>query len=473
MIHLILQPRIHAMVLAGLLPCFASAETIHVPGDHPTIQQAINAASSGDVIQIAAGVFPEHSISVGTLEVLTIQGTRDKDGSLATTIDADGQGGIIEFANDTSLDCVVKDLRLTGGTGHLNGNRYGGAINCRGYANPTIDGCTITDCTADFGGAIHIDTFSQPTLIECRFENNTAPSGGGVYISNRSRPDFIECHFVNNSADSGGAVMVYRDDCRADFFDCVFDGNIADNGGAIWTWLQDVGLYGCTVANNIATNSAFGGGAIYDLSGSNLFVRDSAITDNTVNGGGAGGAIKGSGGTTLHISDSTICENTPDQVAGVGTIIDEGGGCIGAICGEYPDRDSDGVPDCQELCPDDPLKLEPGQCGCGTPDTDSDADTFADCLDAFPNDPTEWLDSDGDGQGDNADRALRGPCCVSTGCEWLSSADCAALGGTWLGEDEDCDNCPTGLGADLNGDGFVDAADLGLVLAAWGICGTP
>ena len=51
--------------------------------------------------------------------------------------------------------------------------------------------------------------------------------------------------------------------------------------------------------------------------------------------------------------------------------------------------------------------------------------------------------------------------------EWLSSADCAALGGTWLGEDGDCDNCPTGLGADLNGDGIVDAADLGLVLAAW------
>ena len=52
--------------------------------------------------------------------------------------------------------------------------------------------------------------------------------------------------------------------------------------------------------------------------------------------------------------------------------------------------------------------------------------------------------NDGDGQGDNADRALRGPCCVSTGCEWLSSPDCAALGGTWLGEDGDCDNCPTG-----------------------------
>lgn len=34
-----------------------------------------------------------------------------------------------------------------------------------------------------------------------------------------------------------------------------------------------------------------------------------------------------------------------------------------------------------DLCPDDPLKTSPGQCGCGTPETDSDADGSADCWD--------------------------------------------------------------------------------------------
>ena len=37
----------------------------------------------------------------------------------------------------------------------------------------------------------------------------------------------------------------------------------------------------------------------------------------------------------------------------------------------------------------------------GTPDTDGDK--FPDIVDAFPNDPTEWLDTDGDGIGNNAD----------------------------------------------------------------------
>jgi surface protein len=35
--------------------------------------------------------------------------------------------------------------------------------------------------------------------------------------------------------------------------------------------------------------------------------------------------------------------------------------------------------------------------------TDTDGDGFDDTVDAFPNDPTEWLDTDGDGVGDNAD----------------------------------------------------------------------
>jgi len=40
-----------------------------------------------------------------------------------------------------------------------------------------------------------------------------------------------------------------------------------------------------------------------------------------------------------------------------------------------------------DLCPDDPLKTEPGVCGCGLPDLDTDADGTLDCLDDCPADP--------------------------------------------------------------------------------------
>jgi len=43
------------------------------------------------------------------------------------------------------------------------------------------------------------------------------------------------------------------------------------------------------------------------------------------------------------------------------------------------DADGDGTPDDCDLCPDDPLKVEPGDCDCGTPDIDLDGDGISDC----------------------------------------------------------------------------------------------
>ncbi|MBK7876951.1 MAG: DUF4082 domain-containing protein [Planctomycetes bacterium] len=57
-------------------------------------------------------------------------------------------------------------------------------------------------------------------------------------------------------------------------------------------------------------------------------------------------------------------------------------------CGvPYTDSDADGTPDCNDGCPNDPLKLAPGTCGCGVADVDTDADGVPDCNDGCPNDP--------------------------------------------------------------------------------------
>ncbi len=50
------------------------------------------------------------------------------------------------------------------------------------------------------------------------------------------------------------------------------------------------------------------------------------------------------------------------------------------------DMDGDGLGDACDACPDDPLKYEPGTCGCGQPDFDSDGDGVLDCLDGCPED---------------------------------------------------------------------------------------
>ena len=64
-----------------------------MPGDHATIQGAIDASSDGDVIAIAAGIYNEANLNPGG-KAITIQGTLNGDGSLATTIDAQQQGSV-------------------------------------------------------------------------------------------------------------------------------------------------------------------------------------------------------------------------------------------------------------------------------------------------------------------------------------------------------------------------------------------
>jgi Thrombospondin type 3 repeat len=68
------------------------------------------------------------------------------------------------------------------------------------------------------------------------------------------------------------------------------------------------------------------------------------------------------------------------------------------------DTDGDGTVDCLDNCPDDNQKTEPGVCGCGKLETDTDSDTIPDCID---NCMVQWnmdqADADGDGFGDWCD----------------------------------------------------------------------
>ena len=109
----------------------------------------------------------------------------------------------------------------------------------------------------------------------------------------------------------------------------------------------------------------------------------------------------------------------------------------------YRDYDQDGVIDCLDGCVYDPLKLDPGICGCGTPDTDTDADGTPDCLDFCDNDPDKIerglcgcgqpdsdVDSDADGVIDCWDQC--------PGFDDLVDSDSGGVADL-------CDPCPSGL----------------------------
>ncbi|MCH2162925.1 MAG: right-handed parallel beta-helix repeat-containing protein, partial [Phycisphaerales bacterium] len=167
----------------------AQAETIHVPATYPTIGSAIDAAVTGDVIQVAAGTYYEHGLAFDLESpLITIQGTRGKDGSLLTTIDAQAQGSVFQFMGNVGASMVIKDLVITGGSGTaFKDSNYGGGIFCFA-SGPTLTGCTITGNLASWGGGIHFDTYSFLTITDCTISNNIAGESGGGFATSEVFP---------------------------------------------------------------------------------------------------------------------------------------------------------------------------------------------------------------------------------------------------------------------------------------------
>jgi hypothetical protein len=94
------------------------------------------------------------------------------------------------------------------------------------------------------------------------------------------------------------------------------------------------------------------------------------------------------------------------------------------------DSDGDGTADCNDNCPNDAEKTEPGQCGCGNPDTDTDGDDIADCIDNCPQTQNHNQEnSDIDALGDACDN-----------CPFVSNPAQSNIDSD--GKGDLCDDCP-------------------------------
>ena len=142
------------------------------------------------------------------------------------------------------------------------------------------------------------------------------------------------------------------------------------------------------------------------------------------------GAFRWSRGHYVNATRGTIMSYGGDILGGV--FSDPGADCLGRPCGvsgtepaganavrsldlvrwqaaahraSKPDADGDGIVDAGDALPNDPAEyVDSDGDGIGdNADDDDDNDGVADGEDAFPVDPAEWADADGDGIGDNTD----------------------------------------------------------------------
>jgi hypothetical protein len=177
-----------------------------------TIQAAVNASSNGDVVKVAAGVYPRFKVEQKRIQIIGLDSLNRPVVSGFDTvraIEVDGPGVILKF------------LSLRNGKATATRNSFRGGLLFSGYDSLTVVGC-------DF--------------------KNGWGSQGGDYFGGGGRTTFINCTFLlNQSTLSQKWSMMFVDNgLWANFYNCTID---ATGYTEILTTGYTYRLYNSTVVN--------------------------------------------------------------------------------------------------------------------------------------------------------------------------------------------------------------------------------
>ncbi len=365
-----------ALLTVSLCASFAFAATINVPVDHSTIQAAINAASNGDTINVAAGTYNENVV-INNKQNIVIQGAGD------TTIVEPASG--IGFTITDSDDITIRDLKIhtTGTSAHgvwIGGgpNGYGNSnnlviqdntINVDGgstgiYAeqvNPAHSGWTISGNTISAPNGVNIELYDVDNV---EVKENTLAVSGSLSLSYSSELSDVSGLTVEDNTFLGNGDPFVGTDyegimpliwIESDFINWDGDTSVEDitiQGNVFDDWLN----YGILIGEDPAwglcgsnCNSILNVNINYnDLSGSTGPAISSWISEAVDAENNWWGSVSGPGGGDVEGNVDYVpwlaCYENADCFDGVGCTVDT---CNSGSCQNNPD---DGLCSADTIC---------------------------------------------------------------------------------------------------------------------------
>jgi len=154
----------------------ATATVIHIPDDYQTIQEGIDAASAGDTVLLADGIYTGEGnidLDFGGVDIVL----KSENGPENCIIDCQSMGQGLYFHSGETQQSVVEGIFI------VNGYAMDGGGVLIEFASPTFKNCIIADCYAySSGGGFSIIGMS-PQIINCTIHNNFSATGGGLKVS--------------------------------------------------------------------------------------------------------------------------------------------------------------------------------------------------------------------------------------------------------------------------------------------------